>query len=37
MYFLWSNFENVWWMLEEPVNNKDSPSIQFPLRKFYQE
>ena len=37
MYFLWSNFENIWWMLEEPVNNKDSPSIQFPLRKFYQE
>ena len=37
MYFLGSNFENAFWMLDQPVNNKDCSNIQFILREFYQE
>ena len=35
--FLVSNFENAFWMLEQPVNNKGSSRYQFLLREFYQE
>ena len=34
LFFLGSNFENVFWMLEQPVNNKVCSSIQFLLRSF---
>ena len=34
---LGSNFENVFWMLEQPVNNKVFSKIQFLLWEFYQE
>ena len=29
--------ENVFWMLEQPVNDKGCSSIQFLRREFYQE
>ena len=32
--FLGSNFENEFWILEQPVNNKGRSSIQFLLREF---
>ena len=35
--FWGSNFENVFWMLEQPVNNKGCSSIQFLVGEFYQE
>ena len=34
MYFLGSSFENIFWILEQPVNNKGFSSIQFFLREF---
>ena len=34
--FCRSNFENVFWMLEQPVNNKGFSRIQFLLGEFYQ-
>ena len=30
-------FENTFWILEQPVNNKGCSSIKFFLRGFYQE
>ena len=35
--FLVSNFENAFWMLEQPINNKRSSRNQFLLREFYQD
>ena len=34
--FLGRMFETVFWMLEQPVNNKGCSSIQFLLGEFYQ-
>ena len=36
-FLLGSNFENVFWMLEQPVNNKVFSKIQFLLWEFYLE
>ena len=30
-------FENIFWLLEQPANNKSYSSIRFLLGEFYQE